>query len=543
MYNFKYIFSLIWEGLRAKKSHFFSIVIGVLVLKLAYSAIVLKFGAAIDDLSQGNKIYNNIFEIGFLTSVILIFQPLVSKRQSLFVQTIVFKKTMEWYNCLFQKELNFFTENNAARVSSVISRSVVAHEKILIQFIDIIFPVLVEWMIALFFLLNLSGVSALIFLVISIALQILVTLKIINYRRPLISNINDIEDLSAEESNELLQKGILFQINNTIHLALARLRVSFEKYLKGSVNLSVSASALNMVPFNFNIFAQLFGLMTAAYYIPKGLMTIGEGVAFITLVSRFSFSTGEAINALRFLDQFKIDITQLKILLQQPSFFKTGVKIESINEFRIDAIAFKNNNFQINISDSMTFKKGDRVAIVGPSGHGKTTFLSCVSGMAPAFRSNLNLNGIPLNQVSSDSHLGLIKVCPQDSMIFPGTIKENIFLQKDISGDYAHHVLFKNLGLDNLLARLESKIDAKQISGGEARRLSLARIFLRPAEVVFFDEPTTGLNDFLREKVWDSIKIFSQNKIVFAVTHDEDAIKYFNKKILIENGIVRLISL
>lgn len=543
MYNFKYIFSLIWEGLRAKRSYFFSIVIGVLLLKLAYSAIVLKFGAAIDDLSQGNKIYKNIFEIGFLATVILIFQPLVSKRQSLFVQTIVFNKTMEWYNCLFQKELNFFTENNAARVSSIISRSVVAHEKILIQFIDIIFPVLVEWMIALFFLLNLSGVSALIFLVISITLQILVTLKIINYRRPLISNINDIEDLSAEESNELLQKGILFQINNTIHLALARLQVSFEKYLNGSVNLSVSASALNMVPFNFNIIAQLFGLMTAAYYIPKGLMTIGEGVAFITLVARFSLSTGEAINALRFLDQFKIDITQLKKMLQQPSFFKPGAQIDNIDEFRIDGIAFKSDNFQINIPDSMTFKKGDRVAIVGPSGHGKTTFLSCISGMVPAFRSNINLNGMSLNQVSSDSHLDLIKVCPQDSMIFPGTVKENIFLQEDATGGFAHHALFKNLGLDNLLTRLECKINAKQISGGEARRLSLTRVFLKPAEIVLFDEPTTGLNDFLREKVWNFIRNFSTNKIVFVVTHDEDSIKYFNKKIVVENGIARLMSL
>lgn len=149
------------------------------------------------------------------------------------------------------------------------------------------------------------------------------------------------------------------------------------------------------------------------------------------------------------------------------------------------------------ISLSLDLKK--KYAVVGKSGSGKSTLAKIMMGLLAPTRGGVSLNGVPLQELDRSSLYGAVAYQNQTASFFDGTIKENIVLGKHLSEDTWRHIIEASR-LDDMLGRLPEREFAviqengKNISGGEAQRICLARCLARQPSFILFDEIAASLD-------------------------------------------------
>ncbi|MEI6147066.1 MAG: thiol reductant ABC exporter subunit CydC [Methylococcales bacterium] len=199
---------------------------------------------------------------------------------------------------------------------------------------------------------------------------------------------------------------------------------------------------------------------------------------------------------------------------------------------------------------NLNIPQGAKLAIIGVSGSGKTTLLQLLMRYFDPELGAIYLNGHNLKQFNSDDLLLNFGVLSQRSQLFAATIKENLLIAKPNATMLELNVAIKLAGLEKLISYLPEGIDTwvgesgLKVSGGEARRIALARLYLKDAPVLILDEPTEGLDSETEQEIFSSLAKFAQNKTLIMVTHKEsglslvDFIYRMELGVLIEMGAV-----
>lgn len=181
---------------------------------------------------------------------------------------------------------------------------------------------------------------------------------------------------------------------------------------------------------------------------------------------------------------------------------------------------------------NLTFEYGDKVAIIGPSGSGKSTLLQVLLGLYQIEEGEVRLKGKDMNSINDNEKYQTFNAMLQSQYIFDGTIRDNLFSEQ--SDDNLKKVL-GDVGLEYLNLDRIVTLDGHNLSGGEAQRLSLARLLLRPsADFWILDEPTTALDINNTQKIINLIESLSQTLII--ATHDLEILPRFNKIIVMNDG-------
>jgi ABC-type multidrug transport system ATPase subunit len=197
----------------------------------------------------------------------------------------------------------------------------------------------------------------------------------------------------------------------------------------------------------------------------------------------------------------------------------------------------------INISESSR----KLIAIMGASGAGKTTLLNVLSGIERPSSGKVELNGVNIHE-DEDKLKGLIGYIAQDDLLIEElTVFENIYYNaklcfKDYNEEQLHQVVAKTLNNLGLWEIKDIKVGNplnKKISGGQRKRLNIALELIREPEILFVDEPTSGLSSRDSENVMDLLKELSlKGKLIFVVIHQpsSDIYKMFDKLYLLDTG-------
>lgn len=184
--------------------------------------------------------------------------------------------------------------------------------------------------------------------------------------------------------------------------------------------------------------------------------------------------------------------------------------------------------------DNLTLKE-DIIAVIGQSGSGKSTLLRLLNNLDDATSGIILFNGRKLTDFSPQNLRRKIVMVPQNSVIFDGTIRENLLIglkfskQKTIEDQVLIDMLHSFL-IDKTL-----DTDASELSGGEQQRLTLVRILLMgQAEVFLLDEPTSELDDKTTEHVMQQlIKLVRNNEQkIIMITHNKQVAKKYSNKII-----------
>lgn len=189
-------------------------------------------------------------------------------------------------------------------------------------------------------------------------------------------------------------------------------------------------------------------------------------------------------------------------------------------------------------------KAGEWLAIVGASGAGKTTLLNLLLGFLPLQQGEIRVNSHPLALLNLEEWQRLIAWVPQNPTLFFGSLADNISLQDpDISAEQIAAAA-RQARLSDLIDQLPLGLDTcigeqgNQLSGGQARRVALARAFAREAPLILLDEPTAGLDKENESLIMDSLQVLAQGKTVIMLTHRLDTAQLADRIAVMEAGAV-----
>lgn len=196
---------------------------------------------------------------------------------------------------------------------------------------------------------------------------------------------------------------------------------------------------------------------------------------------------------------------------------------------------------------SMDFYAGEMVGIMGGSGTGKSTLINVLTGLLPADKGKITINGFPLNP-SDEAQKGIFGFVPQDDLLIEElTVFQNLYFNARLClGDLEESEIIRRIG--KLLSNLglfyikDLKVGSplkKSISGGQRKRLNIALELIRDSSMLFVDEPTSGLSSTDSENVLSLLKEQSlTGKIVVVNIHQpsSDMFKQFDKLLLMDKG-------
>lgn len=176
---------------------------------------------------------------------------------------------------------------------------------------------------------------------------------------------------------------------------------------------------------------------------------------------------------------------------------------------------------------NLTIPQGCKIAIIGPSGSGKTSLLHLLMRYYDPEQGCVLLAGQNIKHFDADELMTCFGVLSQRSQLFAASIKENLLIAKAEASATELNAAVKAAGLEKFIGDLPEGLETwvgesgVKVSGGEARRIALARLYLKNAPVLILDEPTEGLDSDTERDVFDALADFAKDKTVVMVTHRE----------------------
>jgi ATP-binding cassette subfamily B protein len=195
---------------------------------------------------------------------------------------------------------------------------------------------------------------------------------------------------------------------------------------------------------------------------------------------------------------------------------------------------------------SFDVRVGETIAFVGPSGSGKSTLMKLLVGLYRPQEGKILYNNLDETELRFDDLRNQIGFVTQDTNLFSGTIRENLlFVNPSANDDDLMNALNK-AACQNLLARAEKGLDTTigegglKLSGGEKQRLSIARALVRKPKLLLFDEATSSLDSLTEEEITDTIKDISTegNQITILIAHRLSTIMHADRIYVLEKGDV-----
>ena len=332
---------------------------------------------------------------------------------------------------------------------------------------------------------------------------------------------------------------------------------SFDKLYSLIIKIKDLVLKLTMSYTNKMSWFETVSTSTAFFLVPVALLLIkfNGNLANVVANSVIYFLIGPT---------FAIFIMRTATITQFSYFAELALdKIENILEFddfvygdktSSDAgIEFKDVSFSYgdeNVLDNISFKvnKGERVALVGMSGSGKTTIARLAARFYDIKSGEILIGGINIKDYEKESLMKKIAFVFQNSKLFKMSIRDNLLIGKNDATDAEIDDALINSGCEEIIKGLKNGLDTiygtkgTYFSGGEGQRLSIARAFLKDADIIILDEATAFADPENEHLIQESFKKLSKNKTTLMIAHrlstvvDADKILVIDKGRIVEEG-------
>lgn len=221
-------------------------------------------------------------------------------------------------------------------------------------------------------------------------------------------------------------------------------------------------------------------------------------------------------------------------------------------EFRNVSFRYPDCNEEIIKNITFKIKPGEKVALVGRNGSGKSTIIKLITRLYDPIEGTMYINNIPYNKYDVNSIRNNIGLLFQDYQNYAISIAENILMREVEDAGNDKKIIDEALefvGLKNKINGLKDGIytdltrefceTGGQFSGGEFQRLAIARIFTKESKLIILDEPSSSLDPISEKKLFDKMMELSKDKAVIMVSHRLSNLINFDKILFIENGFVK----
>lgn len=192
---------------------------------------------------------------------------------------------------------------------------------------------------------------------------------------------------------------------------------------------------------------------------------------------------------------------------------------------------------------TLDIARGEKIALVGRSGAGKSTFIKLLMKQVEPVAGNILLNQTGLNHIPSAAWLEKIGFVPQEVELFNMSIRDNILLDRPYDENIeAYNIALKHAALDQLMTSLPQG-DATMVgergiklSGGQRQRLGIARALVRDADVIIFDEATASLDSLSEQVIQNALSSAFAHKTMVIIAHRLSTVRFADRIIVLEDG-------
>jgi len=187
---------------------------------------------------------------------------------------------------------------------------------------------------------------------------------------------------------------------------------------------------------------------------------------------------------------------------------------------------------------------GETIAIVGATGAGKTTLVNLIPRFLDAWNGRVLVDGHDLRDVRLASLRSRISIVPQESVLFPLSVAENIAFGRPEASRAEIEAAAHAANAHDFIARLPESYDTvigergATLSGGERQRLALARAFLRDAPILILDEPTSAVDSETERLIFDALQRLTQGRTTFLVAHRLSTARRANRILVLEDSLI-----
>lgn len=291
-------------------------------------------------------------------------------------------------------------------------------------------------------------------------------------------------------------------------------------------------------------------VMAGAFFIKWGYINAADLVAYLLYVSTL-FASIRTI--LQFTEQFYRGITGVErfceIVDTEPDIkdMKAAQNIGIVKgdvEFKNVSFAYGENNKDVLHAFNLHIKKGENLAVVGPSGAGKTTLCALIPRFYEPQKGQILIDGKDISEVTMSSLRKNIGIVEQDVYLFSGTVKENIAYGNPNASDEEIIDAARLAGAFEFIKELPNGFDTYvgergvKLSGGQKQRISIARVFLKNPPILILDEATSALDNESERLVRDSLLRLAKGRTTLTIAHRLTTIKNADRIIVLtDDGI------
>lgn len=213
-------------------------------------------------------------------------------------------------------------------------------------------------------------------------------------------------------------------------------------------------------------------------------------------------------------------------------------------EFDFKDVTFRYNNIDRPVLHNLNLHvdKGETIALVGESGAGKSTILNLVIGFNQVNSGEVLIDGHNMKDIDLRSYRKHLAVVPQTSILFSGTIRDNITYGVDNVDEATLNEIVKAANLTDLINSLPDGLDTMvgehggKLSGGQRQRISIARALIRNPKVIVLDEATSALDSISEKLIQEALNNLTKDRTTFIVAHRLSTIKDADKIAVIADG-------
>ena len=306
---------------------------------------------------------------------------------------------------------------------------------------------------------------------------------------------------------------------------------------------------LGMIPSVVSTITGIVVLTLGVWFAMEGTFTVGMIMAFQGVLSSFSAPATTFISAGQTIQEMRTQMERVEDVMEyrEDDCYKTEVKEESFAKLKGN-IELKNITFGYSrLSDpvikdfSLNIKPGQRVALVGTSGCGKSTISKLVSGLYQPWSGEILYDGKHLSEIDRDVFTGSLAVVDQDITLFEGTISDNIKMWDNSIEDFEMILAARDAQLHEEIMHRDGGYNyriaegGKDFSGGQRQRLEIARVLAQDPSIIILDEATSALD---AKTEYDLVKAVKDRGITcIVVAHRLSTIRDCDEIIVLDHGV------
>ena len=285
-------------------------------------------------------------------------------------------------------------------------------------------------------------------------------------------------------------------------------------------------------------------LAAGGYCVYRGVINVGDMVAYMLFINMFVNPIKKLI---QFVEMFQNAITgyvrfQELMNVEPEQDEKGSIELKDVRgEIVFDDVTFHyDENKEVLSHISLTFPQGKMVAIVGPSGGGKTTLCHLIPRFYEISGGSILVDGHDIRDVTRASLRRQIGIVQQDVFLFTGTIFDNIAYGKLGASREEVYEAAKKANIHDYIMSLPEGYDTfvgergVKLSGGQKQRISIARVFLKNPPILVLDEATSALDNVTENYIQDSLDELCKNRTTIVVAHRLSTIKNADEIIVMD---------